>query len=32
MQESYDLVQFYHKPLFNLPKSLGENNITAKNI
>ena len=31
MQESYDLVQFYHKPLLNLPHNLGKRTKTVKN-
>ena len=31
MWESYDVVQFYHKPLLNLPKNLGKRSQTAKN-
>ena len=31
MWDSYDPVQFYHKPLFNLPKNLGKRTKTVKN-
>ena len=31
MWESYDIVQFYHRPLLNLPKNLGKRTKMVKN-